>query len=122
MPACELKPDDKKQFISDVGQDLVRRHGKQKYYPPDEVRQSRQSAGYPLDIECWAMVIFTTPEDFEFIHQAVGDACDYAAMKTEVLTDLAGTSSFWLPDVSLSWLEWPDIDLSSLFDWFDFTP
>jgi hypothetical protein len=40
-------------------------------------------------------------------------------MKTELLTDLADGSSFSLLDIDLSWLEWPDIDLSSLFDWFD---
>jgi hypothetical protein len=41
-------------------------------------------------------------------------------MKAEVLADLAsatGGTFAWL-DLDLSWLEWPDIDLSCLFDWF----
>ena len=43
-------------------------------------------------------------------------------MKSEVLADLAGgASAFSLLDVDLSWLEWPDIDLSAIFDWFDFS-
>ena len=40
-------------------------------------------------------------------------------MKTELLSDLASGGGFSVPDIDLSWLEWPDIDLSSLFDWFD---
>jgi hypothetical protein len=42
-------------------------------------------------------------------------------MKAEVLADLAG-GTFQRPDIGLSWLEWPDIDLSSIFDWFGLTP
>lgn len=37
MPACELKPSDKKAYVSAVGQELVRRHGKKEYYPPNGV-------------------------------------------------------------------------------------
>jgi len=41
-------------------------------------------------------------------------------MKSEALADLSG-GSFELPDIDLSWLEWPDIDLGMIFDWFDIT-
>ena len=116
-----MKPADKKAFIGNVGQELVRKHGKQKYYKPADVRTAADRCGYPLDIHCWAYCIYTTPEDFTRIHEASGEACDYAAMKAEVLADLAGGSSFSLLDLDLSWLDWPDIDLSSLFDWFDFS-
>ncbi len=40
-------------------------------------------------------------------------------MRAEVLGDLATGGTFSWLDVDLSWLEWPDISLSSLFDWFD---
>ncbi len=53
MP-CEVEPKDKKKYISDVGEGLVRRHGKQKYYAPLQVRGCRVSWGYAIDWECWA--------------------------------------------------------------------
>ena len=119
MPACELKPEDKKQFISDVGRNLVREHGKKKYYKPEQIRKAARDGGYQPDIDCWAYVMFSSPPDFAAIHEAAGEACDYAAMKAEVLTDLASGDSFLGIDLDLSWLEWPDIDLSGVFDWFD---
>lgn len=121
MPACHLQPSDKKAFIGAVGHELVRTHGKRKYYKPAEVRRAADSCGYPIDIHCWAYCFYSTPEDFKALHDAAGESCDYVAMKTEVLTDLASGASFSLPDLDLSWLEWPDIDLSSIFDWFDFS-
>ncbi len=42
-------------------------------------------------------------------------------MKTELLTDLASGASFSIFDLDLSWLEWPNIDISAIFDWFDFS-
>ena len=116
MPACHLKPNDKKAFIGAVGQDLVRTHGKQKYYKPADIRRSAERCGYAVDLHCWAYCFFSTPEDFRALHAAAGEVCDYVAMKTEVLTDLASGASFSLFDLDLSWLEWPDIDLSSIFD------
>ena len=121
MPPCHLKPDDKKAFIGAVGKELVRTHGKQKYYKPGLIRRAAESCGYPVDILCWAYCIFSTKEDFDALHEAEGEVCDYAAMKAEVLSDLADGASFSVFDVDLSWLEWPDIDLSSIFDWFDFS-
>ena len=122
MPACHLKPEDKKALVGAVGENLVRRHGKRKYYKPAEVRTATQSAGYPIDYVCWAHCIFLAPGDFKAVHDAAGEVCDQAAMKAEVLADLAAGGTFSWPDLDLSWLEWPDIDLSSLFDWFDVSP
>lgn len=119
MTACELRPEDKKKYISDVGQRLVREHGKQKYYKPTQIKKSSRDGGYQPDILCWAYVMYASPSDFEAIHAAAGEVCDYASMKAEVLTDLASSGSFLGIDIDLSWLEWPDIDLSSVFDWFD---
>ncbi len=116
MPACTLKPEDKKVFIGSVGDELVSRHGKRRYYKTDDIGRAATARGYPIDWACWAYCIFSSPEDFKALHDAAGEVCDYAAMKAEVLADLAGGSFQW-PDIDLSWLEWPDIDLSSLFDW-----
>jgi hypothetical protein len=116
MPACELKPGDKKAFIGDVSRELIRTRGKRKYYQPSDIRSAAERCGFPLDIHCWAYCIFSTREDFNALHEAAGESCDYAAMKSEVLTDLAGGGTFSLFDIDLSWLEWPDIDLPSIFD------
>ena len=118
---CHLAPKDKKALVGAVGEDLVRHHGKRKYYKPEQVRQSAERCGYGVDLHCWAYCIFTTPQDFNALHDAAGAACDYAAMKASVLADLASGGTFSILDLDLSWLEWPDIDLSSLFEWFDFS-
>lgn len=47
----------------------------------------------------------------------MGEVCDYAAMKGQVLSELAGGSSFLPSDIELSWLEW----LAAIFEWFDFS-
>lgn len=116
---CHVRPKDRKKLVDDIGRDLVRRKGKQKYYPPQEVRRSAEHCAYPADVHCWAYCFFCTPGDFAAIHAAAGEACDYAAMKAEMLSDLAGGAALSLFDLDLSWLEWPDIDLSGLFDWFN---
>jgi hypothetical protein len=118
MPACHVTPRNRRKFISDVGEELVRAYGKRKYYHPSAVRRAAVNRGYAADIHCWAYCIYTTPQDFKALHDAAGEACDYAAMKAEVLLDFASGRGFSWADLDLSWLEWPDIDLSSMFDWF----
>jgi len=120
VPACELKPADKRAFIGAVGEELVKRHGKKKYYKTDDIGRAATARGYPIDWVCWAYCIFSSLEDFKSLHEAAGEVCDYASMKAEVLSDLSGGSFQW-PDLDLSWLEWPDIDLSEIFDWFDWS-
>lgn len=120
MPACEMKPDDKKAFVGAVCEELVKRHGKQNYYRTDQIGKAAKDRGYPLDVHCWAYCIFSSAEDFKALHEAAGEVCDHAAMKAEVLAELAGGSFQW-PDIDLSWLEWPDIDVSAIFDWFDWS-
>ena len=119
MPACEMNPADKKKFVGAVGQRLVQKHGKKKHYKPEDVRSATIDAGFPIDFVCWAYCMFCSPDDFKTIHEANGEDCDYVDMKTELLAELATNGSFLDIDIDLSWLEWPDIDLSGLFDWFD---
>ncbi len=119
MSACHLEPSDKRRFVSDVGEELVARHGKRKYYKPGEVGRAATRRGYPVDIHCWAYCFYSTPEDFKALHEAAGEVCDYATMRAAMLADLADGAGFEWPDIDLSWLEWPDLDLSGIFDWFD---
>lgn len=60
-----------------------------------------------------------SPSDFAAIHEAAGEVCDYVAMKSEVLADLATDGSFLGINIDLSSLERTDIDLSGAFDFFD---
>jgi hypothetical protein len=121
MPTCHTAPSNRRKFISDIGEELVLAHGKQNYYHPAEVQRAARKRDYPVDFDCWAYAFYTSPEDFKAIHDAAGETCDYAAMKAEMLTELS-EGSFLPIDLDLSWLEWPDIDLSGVFDWFDFSP
>lgn len=119
VAACELAPKDKKALVDAVGKELVRKHGKQRYYRPADVAEAATASGYPVDVHCWAYCIFTCPRDFASLHEATGVACDYLAMRGDVLAELANGGSFSLLDTGLSWLEWPDIDLDGPIDWFD---
>jgi hypothetical protein len=119
MAACDLAPQDKKKFVGDIGEELVQKHGKRKYYDPSDIQAAAEAGGYAADFHCWAYCVFASPDDFRALHEAAGEACNYAAMRAEVLGDLASGDSFASSDVGLSWLEWPDIDLGGLFDWFD---
>ena len=119
MSACELAPKDKKALVGKVGKELVQKHGKRKYYDLDAIRTAAENSGYLVDVHCWAYCIFASPVDFRRLHEATGEVCDYAAMRGEVLSDLASGGSFSWLDVDLPWLDWPDINLGGLFDWFD---
>lgn len=62
--------------------------------------------------------MFNSHEDFDRLHSAVGYACDYAAMKAQMLRAVASEETTDWFDWDLSWLEFPDLDLS-IFDFFD---
>lgn len=119
MNSNTLSPIDKKSYAKDVGKLLVRKHGKKKFYSPDQVKKASFESKYTIDWHCWAMCLYTSPSDFNSYHDSIGESCNYGAMKSEMaiaLTD--GASESWF-DFDLSWLEWPDFDLPSLFDIFD---
>jgi len=119
MTSCALAPTDKKAYGKAVGEILVRKHGKRKYYSPQQVKQASAQSRYNVDWDCWAMCLFTSPSDFNAYHAEIGETCDYAAMRAEMTAALTdGASDAWF-DFDLSWLEWPDIDLGSIFDFID---
>jgi hypothetical protein len=116
---CTVEPKDKKELGTRVGHRLVRDYGKRRFYTPQQVRSAVHAESFPMDWACWGYALFCTPEDFAAVHRTLGEACDFAAMKadmTSAVTD--GASGSWF-DLDLSWLDWPDIDLSSVFDLFD---
>lgn len=115
---CAISSRDKRSQAKRVGDDLVRHHGKRRFYTVAQVRQANRRTGIGLDVACWSHAMFNTHEDFDTLHAAAGQACDYAAMKAQMLEAVAsGHSGGWF-DWDLSWLEFPDLDLS-IFDFFD---
>jgi hypothetical protein len=116
--ACRISPKDKRLQSKRVGDDLIRNYGKRKFYTIDQVRESNRRAGVSIDVACWSHAMFNSHSDFDQLHVASGEACDYIAMKSEMLHAVASeTSSVWF-DFDLSWLEFPDLDIS-IFDFFD---
>lgn len=121
MPTCKLQPDDKRAFAQAVGNDLLKHHGKRKSYSPSQVRDACDRLGFAADWHCWAMALYCAPADFAAYHEAIGEVCDQASMKSEMAAALTdGASEAWF-DVDLSWLDWPDVDLSGIFDFVDFS-
>lgn len=118
MPACTLSPKDKRRQITKVGKDLVKHHGKRRYYTVQEVKDANRRQGIDIDVACWSHAAFNSHGDFDAYHRSIGEACDYAAMKAEMLTSVSeATDTSWF-DIDLSWLEFPDIDWS-IFDFLD---
>jgi hypothetical protein len=121
MPACNTSPENNRAFGQAVGNDLLKRHGKRRYYTSDEVHASVHRLGYSIDWSCWAMCLFISPEDFIAYHDSIGEVCDLAAMKSEMVAALTdGASSSWF-NIDFSWFDWPGVDLSSIFDVFDWS-
>jgi hypothetical protein len=123
-PPCVKRPLAARRQIQKVGNELVRQHGKQRYYSVEQVRVANRRQDVPVDVACWSHAFFNTHADFDQLHTGSGEACDYAAMKadlTEVLSaaDVPLDTASWLGfDWDLSWLELPSVDWS-IFDFLD---
>ena len=115
MQTCAVKPSDPRAQVQLVGNDLISNYGKKDHYSVEEVKaaNARQSIG--IDVACWSHAVFNSHHDFDDYHRSIGEACDYAAMKTEMLEAVSSASDVSWFDIDLSWLQFPDIDLS-LFD------
>lgn len=112
---------EKKAISVAIGNDLTKTHGKKKYYTQSQIKRALEKYGYPIDFHCWAYCLFMDHPSFDTYHESIGENCDYLSMKESMvssLTDQASDSWFDF-DFNLSWLELPDIDLSSMFDIFD---
>ena len=119
MTVLELSPSQKKAHGKEVGEILVRDYGKKKYYTSAHVKKASKEATHGLDWHCWAMSLYTSPSDFKSYHDSIGEDCDYAEMKSEMTSALTdGASDSWF-EFDMSWLEWPNVELPTVFDFFD---
>jgi hypothetical protein len=122
MSACSIKPQDLRRQVRVVGRDLVQNYGKKKFYTPLEVRNANRRVSIHQDFTCWSFAFFNDRPDFDAWHAARGEVCDYAAMKSDMVSsiDVGGHGSPGL-DIDASWLDLPSIDWPSLLD-FDLDP
>jgi hypothetical protein len=115
---CAIPPADKQRQAKRVGDDLIRHHGKRRFYSVSEIRAANQRCDIPIDFCCWSYAMYGTHFDFDRMHEAAGEACDYLAMKAEMLDSVARHASTGWFDFDLSWIDFPDLDWS-VFDLFD---
>src|SRR5262249_29416448 len=84
-----------RQYLGKVGPDLRKKYGKQSHYSPEQVRRSVEEQGLGIDYLCFAYCMYCTPYDFDLVHSAAGEACDYVGMRTLVGdTFFAGSPTF----------------------------
>ena len=118
ISTCHTPPKDKKAFAKKLGADLVKHRGKKRFYSIAEVHASLRRLQW-LDLDCWGFALYSSRHDFDQHHRGIGEQCDYDSMRGEMIDALADGASWSLFDIDLSWLEWPDIDLSATFDFID---
>jgi len=115
---CAISPRDKQTQARRVGDDLIRNHGKRHFYSVQQVRGANQRCRIQPDVGCWSHALFNTHEDFDRLQSGAGAACDYLAMKRQMLESVSSGSTLEWFDFDLSWLDFPDVDWS-VFDFFD---
>jgi hypothetical protein len=118
MGTCTISPSDRRRQVQRVGDDLVKNYGKKRYYTVAEVKEANRRQGINPDFSCWSYATFNSHSDFDAYHQAIGENCDYVAMKSEMLASVSNSADASWFDIDLSWLEFPDIDWS-IFDFFN---
>jgi len=114
--SCAPSPDNKKEYISNIGKILVKENGKKNYYKPEEVKKAHRKSKWcdRFDFSCWAMCLFSSHSDFDNYHESTGEVCDYIEMKSEMLNGISvSTTSEWteIPEVDFdaSWLDFGDV-------------
>jgi len=110
---CTSSPSNKREYITDLGEILIKDNGKKKFYKPEEIKEAHKKSKWYhyIDFSCWGMSIYSSHSDFDAYHAKTGEVCDYAEMKTEMLSGLS------LASVS-DWTEIPDLDIDA--SWLDF--
>jgi hypothetical protein len=75
------------EHMHQVGPELRRRHGAQRYYRPQQVREvmtSGRASRSPYDYDCYGYATYCDREDFNEYHRSIGESCDYGAMRQEI--------------------------------------
>ena len=109
MTTCATAPSDKRAIAQNVGKYLVGLYGQRKSYAPALIKSGMRKQKYPQAWDCWALSLFASRADFDAYHAAIGEPCDFNAMRGAMLdavrpaapsTDLStGTAADLLDDV-----------------------
>ena len=113
---CTPLPDNKKQYIKDVGTILLHDYGKKEFYKPEEIKKANQKTSWGTsgtDFSCWSMSVFSSHEDFDAYHRSAGEVCDYVEMKQTMLEGISGNN------FDFSFLEFTDSDINIDSSWLD---
>ena len=71
-------------YLTKLGPELRERYGKSEHYTPEQVKETALASALSIDYLCWAYVIFCSVHDFNRIHTAAGEVCDYSGMHSLV--------------------------------------
>jgi hypothetical protein len=113
MGGCAIAPSDKRAIARRVGKHLASVYGPRKSYSPAIVRAAMRRCEFPADWDCWALSLYTAQTDFDAFHAALGEACDYAAMRAEMAGAIDPALSPGLP--GFDWLDaLPSLDLDAV--------
>jgi len=122
MDICALPQVDKRLLAKKVGNDLVKKHGKKPHYSITEIKAAARRQNFPEGWDCWALSLYSSPQDFAEHHRRTGETCDYQAMHDSmaeaVSTDrsLADAVSSDHSDVVTALHDWSPSESSSWFD------
>lgn len=113
---CTPLPDNKRQYIRDVGTVLLNDYGKKEFYQPEEIKKANQKtkwSSYGTDFSCWSMSVFSSHEDFDAYHKIKGEICNYVEMKQTMLEGISGNN------FDFSFLEFTDSEINIDSSWLD---
>lgn len=110
---CTPLPENKKQYIADIGKILINDYGRKEYYKPEEIKEANKKSRWysGTDYSCWSMSVFSSHDDFDAYHQSIGEVCDYVEMKQAMLSGISANN------LDFGSLDAPNIDIDS--SWLD---
>ena len=116
-----LSETEKVQLAKAIGDDLIRTNGHKKFYTQKQIKAAADRNKHSIDWHCWAYCLYMDHASFDRYHHQIGEACDYQSMKSSMVSSITNhQSDTWFDfDWDMSWLELPDIDFGSFFDFFD---
>lgn len=94
----------KRRAIADykgrLGRLLKARYGPKDRYSPAQVKAIMKEWGYSTPYDCYGLAMYCDYADFMAYHQAIGQACNYEAMRSEISHILFGAdTTFTITDL-----------------------
>lgn len=80
-----------------IGRLLQAKYGKQETYTPVQVKTTIVEWGYSTNYDCFGLAMYCNDLDFTEYHRAIGESCNYAAMRGEIGNCLFGANVDFSP-------------------------